>query len=157
MTTVFYCPICEDRERTIEHSRALSKAMHKLFTGRSVGQALPGRPRLPAVAGVAGLDRAGHRRCQPGNGRRTMPPEDTNTQLIAEQLRHALDLLKADIVGHARSRPTRRSCRPPLEDPGRANPRPRTRIRSATDGVTQFKVWFGPGRRAEAGLFLRLL
>ena len=30
MTTVFYCPIREDIERTIEHSKAFLKALHKL-------------------------------------------------------------------------------------------------------------------------------
>jgi hypothetical protein len=73
-----------------------------------------------------------------------MPPEDTNTQLIAEQLRHALDLLKADIEtvrqiqAHQKELVDHRLKI--LEEQTRDHEQ---RIRSATDGVTQFKVWSG--------------
>jgi hypothetical protein len=73
-----------------------------------------------------------------------MDPEIANAQLIAEQLRHALDLLKAEIETvrqiqeHSKELADHRLKA--LEEQTRDHEQ---RIRAATDGVTQFKVWSG--------------
>ncbi len=64
--------------------------------------------------------------------------------LVAEQLRHAVDLLRADIqalrqdLQHERELSSYRLAA--LEEQARDH---ETRLRSATDGVTAFKVWSG--------------
>jgi hypothetical protein len=73
-----------------------------------------------------------------------MDPEIASSQLIAEQLKHALDLLKADIETvrqiqeHSKELTDHRLRT--LEEQTRDHEQ---RIRAATDGVTQFKVWSG--------------
>jgi hypothetical protein len=70
--------------------------------------------------------------------------EDEQTQLIAEQLRHANSLLKAELAGlrleleHMRAFNQHR-----LESLEALVNDHEERIRSATDGVTQFKMWSG--------------
>lgn len=70
--------------------------------------------------------------------------DERDTLLIAEQARHALDLLKADNealraeLGHYRELTDRRLGR--LEQ---ALDDHESRIRASTDGVTQFKVLAG--------------
>jgi hypothetical protein len=65
-------------------------------------------------------------------------------QLIAEQLRHTIDLLRAEIAqlkqvqDHDREMSGHRLKS--LEELGRDH---ETRLRSATDGITQFKTWSG--------------
>jgi hypothetical protein len=71
-------------------------------------------------------------------------PLDPQSALIAEQLRHAIDLLRADIdqlaaaQKHADELASQRLS--VLEEMARDH---ETRIRLLTDGVTQFKVWSG--------------
>ena len=70
--------------------------------------------------------------------------ESTETALIAEQLTHALDLLRAEIAAlrsdleHHRELTGSRLTN--LEEGQKDH---EERIRAATDGVTQFKVWSG--------------
>lgn len=69
---------------------------------------------------------------------------DPQSALIAEQLRHAIDLLRADIEQlasaqrHADQLASQRLSS--LEESMRDH---ESRIRLVTDGVTQFKVWSG--------------
>ena len=70
--------------------------------------------------------------------------EEQRLALVAEQISHALDLLRAEIEGlrsdllHERALVTQRL--EALET--RANDQ-EMRLRAATDGVVQFKVWSG--------------
>lgn len=68
--------------------------------------------------------------------------EEVEAQLIAEQLRHTIDLLRAElekaeqIQRHDRDLADHRLRA--LEEQARDH---ENRLRMATDGVTQFKVW----------------
>ena len=70
--------------------------------------------------------------------------ESPETALIAEQMTHALDILRAEIASlradldHQREMSDRRLSTLEADQSDHEN-----RIRSATDGVTQFKVWSG--------------
>ena len=70
--------------------------------------------------------------------------DDTEVALIAEQLRHAIDLLRGEINDlaqtqqHAQALDNHRLAA--LEDARRDH---EERIRTLTDGVTTFKVWAG--------------
>jgi hypothetical protein len=70
--------------------------------------------------------------------------EDEQTLLLAEQLRHANSLLKAELAGlrheleHMRSFNQHR-----LDDLEKQVSDHEGRLRAATDGVTQFKMWSG--------------
>jgi hypothetical protein len=70
--------------------------------------------------------------------------DENQVALIAEQLKHALDLMKADVdtlraqQGHDREMANRR-----LEDLEGVSKDHETRLRTVQDGVTQFKVWAG--------------
>ena len=70
--------------------------------------------------------------------------EDTGADLIAEQLRHTIDLLRADLAAARQVMEHDRELTglrlKALEEQGRDH---ETRIRDATDGVTTFKVWSG--------------
>ena len=70
--------------------------------------------------------------------------EDPQAELIAEQIRHALDMLRTEIsalrkdIAHVTELSNHRlvsleKCQEDME----------SRLRAATDGVTQFKVWSG--------------
>ena len=70
--------------------------------------------------------------------------ETSDADLIAEQLRHAIDLLRAELQAvkaeqaHAAAMTNHRLAQleaDALDHEGR--------LRMLTDGVTQFKVWFG--------------
>ena len=69
---------------------------------------------------------------------------DSEAELIAEQLRNAINLLRAEInllkaeVQHQGEFNRHRLAQ--LEEISKDH---ETRIRTATDGVTQFKVWSG--------------
>jgi len=71
-------------------------------------------------------------------------PSDPQSALIAEQLRHSIDLLRAEIdqlksaQEHAAQLAENRLVA--LETTGRDH---ESRIRLLTEGVTQFKVWSG--------------
>jgi hypothetical protein len=68
--------------------------------------------------------------------------DENETALIAEQLKHALDLMRGEIdalrcqQGHDRDMVKHRLDA--LEEQARDH---ETRLRSATDGVVQFKMW----------------
>lgn len=70
--------------------------------------------------------------------------EDEQSLLIAEQLRHANSLLKAELAGlrleleHLRSFNQHR-----MDGLERQVSDQESRIRAATEGVTQFKMWSG--------------
>lgn len=70
--------------------------------------------------------------------------DETQVALIAEQLRHAISLLQAQIntqeaeLGHLRE-----LCDQRLAALERQAGDHETRLRAATDGVTQFKMWSG--------------
>jgi hypothetical protein len=70
--------------------------------------------------------------------------DDTQAALVAEQVKHALDLFKADLdairsmADHRQELSDHRLKA--LEENARDH---ETRIRLATDGVVQFKVWSG--------------
>jgi hypothetical protein len=70
--------------------------------------------------------------------------EDVEPELIAEQLRHTIDLLRGEIAalrmeqGHIKELSNHRLAQ--LESSAQDH---ETRIRGLTDGVTQFKVWLG--------------
>ena len=69
---------------------------------------------------------------------------DDQLSLLGEQLKHALDLLQAELSGlrsevrHQNELDRQRLSM--LEQTGRDH---ETRIRAASEGVTQFKVWVG--------------
>ena len=73
-----------------------------------------------------------------------MDPEEAGAQLIAEQLKHAVNLLKADIEAMRQTQDHQKAFTDhrlrTLEEQYRDHEQ---RIRAATDGVTQFKVWSG--------------
>lgn len=70
-------------------------------------------------------------------------PNDS-PELIAEQLRHTIDLLRGEIallrqdLEHERELSNRR-----LSMLEKANDDHESRLRSATEGVTQFRMWAG--------------
>ncbi len=70
--------------------------------------------------------------------------DETQAQLIAEQLRHANSLVKAEMealraeLGHYRELTNLR-----LNELESARLDHENRLRTATDGVTQFKLWAG--------------
>jgi hypothetical protein len=70
--------------------------------------------------------------------------ENSEAELIAEQLRHTIDLLRAEIAALRQSQEHDREMSGhrlrALEEQSRDH---ETRLRAATDGVTQFKVWSG--------------
>lgn len=70
--------------------------------------------------------------------------EDPQAALVAEQVKHALDLFKADLEAARSTADHRQELNDhrlkALEDTARDH---ETRIRSANDGVVQFKVWSG--------------
>lgn len=69
---------------------------------------------------------------------------EAEAALIAEQLRHTIDLLRADLAAvqteleHHKEMTDHRLAQ--LESAARDH---ETRIRALTEGVTQFKVWSG--------------
>lgn len=64
--------------------------------------------------------------------------------LIAEQVRHALDLMKAEVDAlRATQDHDREMARHRLSDLETRSVDHELRIRSATDGVTAFKIWSG--------------
>lgn len=69
---------------------------------------------------------------------------EEQAELIAEQMRHAQDLLRADLeavrslLDHERELTRQR-----LDSLERANQDHENRLRSVSDGVTQLKVWSG--------------
>jgi len=70
--------------------------------------------------------------------------EDTSAALLAEQLRHTVDLLRAELDSLRRTQEHERTmayhrlaCMEKRADDHEA------RLRAATDGVTQFKVFSG--------------
>jgi hypothetical protein len=69
---------------------------------------------------------------------------NTKAELIAEQLRHAIDLLRAELElmrqAQDHDREMARQRLKALEEEARDH---ENRIRTATDGVTQFKMWSG--------------
>jgi hypothetical protein len=79
--------------------------------------------------------------------------DDPQTALIAEQLRHANSRLQAQLSAlQAEQRHTRELCDHRLQDLEDRVSDHETRLRSATDGVTQFKMWSGLAN-AGSGLF----
>jgi hypothetical protein len=70
--------------------------------------------------------------------------DETEIALIAEQMRHAHSLLRAEVAAlqagldHQRELSANR-----LEALERITADHETRLRAATDGVTQFKMWSG--------------
>lgn len=70
--------------------------------------------------------------------------ETTDADLIAEQLRHTIDLLRAEVSvvkadqAHAAAMASHRLAQ--LEEQARDHEQ---RLRLVADGVTQFKVWLG--------------
>lgn len=70
--------------------------------------------------------------------------DDPEAQLIAEQFKHTVDLLRAEIAGlrsdiaHLGEISNRR-----LDGLEKSQADMETRLRAATDGVAQFKVWSG--------------
>jgi len=70
--------------------------------------------------------------------------EETEVELIAEQIRHANSLLKAEVAAlraeldHQKELTTHRLRSLEIQTADHE-----TRLRAATDGVTQFKMWSG--------------
>lgn len=69
---------------------------------------------------------------------------EEQAELIAEQMRHAQDLLRADLEAVRSSLDHERELtRQRLDSLERANQDHENRLRSVSDGVTQLKVWSG--------------
>ena len=70
--------------------------------------------------------------------------DDRETALLSEQIKHALDLIKADLeslqvqMNHQDEMGSHRLKK--LEETANDH---ETRLRAVSDGVTQFKVWTG--------------
>ncbi len=70
--------------------------------------------------------------------------DENEAALVAEQIRHGLDMLRADLqavqAAHAHHQALVAHRLEALETQARDH---ETRLRAATDGVVQFKVWSG--------------
>lgn len=70
--------------------------------------------------------------------------DENEAALVAEQIRHALDMLRADLQAAQAAQEHHRALAAHRLDALEALARDHeTRLRSATDGVVQFKVWSG--------------
>jgi hypothetical protein len=68
--------------------------------------------------------------------------DDTQAKLVAEQMKHALSLMRADIdAARARLEHNREMAERRLAALEKCADDHEARIRAATDGVTQFKMW----------------
>jgi len=69
---------------------------------------------------------------------------DAQAELVAEQLRHALDLMRAELEAvRAQASHDRTLADHRLRALEEARGDHETRLRQATDGVTRFQVWSG--------------
>lgn len=72
------------------------------------------------------------------------PSAEDQAALFAEQMRHAMDLLRAEVNSlHALHDHDMEMCRLRLSSLETASRDHELRIRADTDGVTQFKMWAG--------------
>lgn len=84
--------------------------------------------------------------------------DDTEIALIAEQIKHALDLLRGQIEAvEARQAHDRALMLHRLDELEAQARDHETRLRSANDGVLQFKVWLGLASGGSGALSLAAL